>query len=49
MRAFAQWASLAFASAMVLASQGAVAQAPAPPDPQVIARGNAVYAGTCAA
>ena len=48
MRAAARWAGLAVASLMVLAAQAAAAQAPVPPDPAIVARGNAVYAGSCA-
>ena len=40
---------LAIAALLGLAAQAASAQAPAPLDPQIAARGNAVYAGTCAA
>jgi polyvinyl alcohol dehydrogenase (cytochrome) len=49
MRALARWAALAIAGLVVAASQGAAAQGPGPLDPQIAARGNAVYAGTCAA
>ena len=49
MRALAKWAALAVASLAYFASPPAIAQGPAPLDPQVVVRGNAVYAGTCAA
>ncbi len=45
MPAIARVAGLALAP---FAAQAATAQAPSPPDPAIVARGNAVYAGTCA-
>jgi polyvinyl alcohol dehydrogenase (cytochrome) len=49
MRALAKWAGQVAACLAFAAPQAAGAQAPAPPDPQIAALGNAVYAGTCAA
>jgi polyvinyl alcohol dehydrogenase (cytochrome) len=49
MRALVARSGLAIAAVLSFLSSPALAQAPAPLDPQTVTRGNAIYAATCAA